>query len=159
MKTVKIVFTKPKNRIFPVFSWIIRMYLGTQYSHVAIKFSSESLNRDIIYEAVGSGVRFVGKRVWEKKIEEVVSYQIDVKYCNYTTIMQYCIDHAGIEYGLLQNIGIFIVDVFKLKKNPFRHGKNCSEVIAEILTLEGFEFNKSMELVTPKDIQAVLEKD
>jgi len=70
--------------------------------------------------------------------------------------MQYCIDHAGQEYGLMQNIGIFLSEVLGWKKNPWRSGKNCSELIAAILQVEGYEFDKSLDLITPKDIDEVL---
>jgi hypothetical protein len=156
MKTITIGFSKPKNKIFPIFSWIIRAYLKTPYSHVYIKFQSDSLNRDIIYEAVGNGVRFVGTNEWKKHAEEVKSYELNIKECNYVSIMQYCIDHSGQKYGLAQNVGIFLADVFNWKNNPFRAGKNCSELIAEILQVEGYKFTKPLNLVTPKDIDEVL---
>jgi uncharacterized protein YycO len=133
------------------------MYQGwTDYSHVYVEFYSETLNRPLIYEAVGSGVRFVGQKYWQKHAQEVVSYTIQVQKSNYVAMMQWCVDHEGTDYGFMQNIGIFISNIFGWKKNPWRKGSNCSEIIAEILKLEGYKINKDSNLLTPRDIEKIL---
>jgi len=158
MEQITIGFSKPQNRSFPIASWLVRWYQKTEYSHVFLKFSSETLNREIIYEAVGQGIRFVGNNEWKVYAKEIKSYTIDVQRCNYITIMQYCIDHAGMEYGYLQNIGIVLADWLGLKKNPFKSGKNCSELLADILRVEGYFLDKEVNLITPKDIDELLQR-
>ena len=156
MRTITIGFSKPKKMWFPIASWLIRWYQSTKYSHTYLSFNSPSINRDIIYEAVGGGVRFVGNTFWKEHAETTHSYTLDIKECNYITIMQYCIDHAGLDYGFLQNIGIYISNLFNLKHNIFKKGKNCSEVIAEILHVEGYKFDKEFDLIMPSDIDKAL---
>jgi hypothetical protein len=156
MKTITIGFSKSKKR-FAIGSWAIRAFQGTKYSHVYIKFKSDSLQRVLIYEAVGAGLRFIGTKVWESHAEEVVSFSIDIDQENYLTLMRYCVDNAGTEYGFTQNIGIAICELLRLKNNPFKKGKNCSEVVGEMLKLEGFSFVKETNLLTPKDIYEVLD--
>ncbi len=158
ISTITIGFSKPKNRLLPIASWLIRLYEKTPYSHVYVRFYSESINRTLVYEAVGEGVRFVGLKEWELKAEEVASFTLPVKKCNATTLLQYCVDHAGEEYGFWQNVGIVIADVFRMRKNPFRRGKNCSEAIGDLLRMEGYELPKEPNLLTPKDIYQILSK-
>lgn len=155
---ITIGFSKSKKK-FAIGSWAIRLYQNTEYSHVYLKFHSEALNRVLIYEAVGGGVRFIGSSAWEKQAIEVASFDLDIKQCNYVTLLQFCVDHAGLEYGFLQNIGLLFCDLFKMKENPFKKGKNCSEMVAEILKLEGVVINKDFNLVTPKDIFEVLSEN
>lgn len=156
MKTVTVGFSKSTKK-FAIGSVLIRWYMGTPYSHVYLKFKSQSLDRTLIYEAVGAGVRFIGANRWSGHAEEVSSFEIQVSDDNYTKLMQYCVDNAGIEYGFWQNLGIVVANVCKLKKNPLTDGSNCSEAIGEILELEGYKINKDLNLLTPKDIHLILE--
>jgi hypothetical protein len=152
-------FSKPKNRLFPIGSWLIRLYLGTSYSHVYLKFNSNSLRRNLIYEAVGTGgVRFVGSQMWSNQAEELESFTLNLSASRKKLILIHCVDMAGYKYGWLQNIGILIARLLKLKRNPFKKGKNCSEAIADILALEGYTFNMEHDLVTPRDIYEALKK-
>lgn len=157
---ITIGFSKPSNKFFPIFSWAVRAVLKTPYSHVYMKFHSDSLSRDIIYEAVGKGVRFVGLKQWSKKAIPVKEFQIDINQEQYLRLMQYCIDMSGISYGTVQNLGTFIAMVFNLKKNPFENGNSqivCSELIADILEQLGYKFEEDKDIITPKDIYQALE--
>lgn len=155
--TVTIGFSRPKNHKFPIGSWLIRLHQRTPYSHCYIRFYSESLNRTLVYEAVGTGgVRFVGYKRWSEKAEEIKSYTIKAKKCNSTTMMQNFVDEAGEDYGHMQNIGIFLGNIFGWKNNPWRRGANCSEIVGRFLKAEGYEVKKSLDLLTPKDIDSIL---
>ena len=155
MKSITIGFSRSR-KILPIGSWLIRLYQKTSYSHVYIKFYSESLNRALIYEAVGSGVRFIGTRIWEKHAEEVFSYTFKIKECNSITTLQSLVDDAGLDYGFLQNVGIFLADILGWKSNPWKKGRNCSEVVGKLLKSEGFVVDKPLDLLTPKDIHTIL---
>jgi uncharacterized protein YycO len=158
ISTITIGFSRPKGRFFPVGSWLIRLHQRTPYSHCYIRFYSESINRTLVYEAVGSGVRFVSLNMWEKHAEEVESFTLPVKKCNAVSLLQYCVDHAGDDYGWAQNLGLFLANVFGWTKNPWRKGKNCSEAIADILEVEGYKLSKSHDLASPRDIYELLKE-
>jgi uncharacterized protein YycO len=151
MKTITIGFSKSKKK-FAVGSWLIRWYMETPYSHVYVKFHSESLNRTLIYEAVGSGVRFVGMSKWSSHAEEVATFDIQVSDDKYLELIRYCIDNAGVEYGFMQNIGIVLSGLFKEKFNRFNKGMNCSETSYNIGELAGLNLQKDKNLITPKDL-------
>lgn len=159
MKTITIGFSSPLNNPFPIYSWIIKLLYNTPYSHTYMKFHSESLDRDIIYESVGVGVRFVGAKFWEQHAEIIKEFELYVTEEQYKTLMTYCVDHAGIEYGKLQAIGIYVAKLFKMITNPFKNGEDllvCSEVIGKILSQLGYTIDKDFDLLTPKDIYEIL---
>lgn len=155
MKTITIGFSRSTKK-FAIGSLLIRSYMCTPYSHVYLKFKSNSLDRTLIYEAVGAGVRFIGVNKWKEHAEEVYSFDIQISDENYTKLMQYCVDNAGIEYGFIQNLGILYANLMNMVRNPVDDGKNCSEAIGEILRLEGYKIDKDLNLLTPKDIYLLL---
>lgn len=153
---IQIVFTKPRT-FLPIFSYAIRAYQRSEYSHVAI-ILTDKRGREFVYEAVGSGIRFVAKKVWLEKVSIVSMFTLKVSPYEYRVLMDYCIENAGLEYGFMQNIGVVIANIFNMKSNPFKKGKNCSEVLAEILIRLGYKISKPLDLVTPKDIFILLEE-
>lgn len=151
MHTVTIGFSKSKKPC-AIGSKLIRWYMKTPYSHVYLKFKSTSLNRTLIYEAVGSGVRFIGESKWKEHAEEVQAFDIQINNDKYLELLQYCVDNAGAEYGFMQNIGIVLAGLFKEKFNRFTKGMNCSENTYNIADLLGIEIGKDKNIVTPKDL-------
>src|SRR5258708_2144045 len=101
MKTIKVGFSRPKAWFVP-FSWLIRLCLKTPYSHVYIKTHSDSLNRDIIYQASGLQVNFVGNILFESKENIVKEFSLDISDEIYTNMMQDSIDIAGGPYSMWQ---------------------------------------------------------
>lgn len=159
MKTIAIGFSKPKNMLFPVISWGIRLYMRTPYSHAYMKFHSDSLDRDIVYESVGHGVRFVGSKFWNKHAESVCEYQVQITDESYKRLMQFCIDNAGKEYSVWQNVGVVAADILNLKTNPFSTGieeTNCAEEVCRALETVGYKFDKPLDLITPRDLCEIL---
>jgi hypothetical protein len=155
MKIVTIGFSKSIKPFAPG-SAAIRWYMGTPYSHVYLKFEAPNLERTLIYEAVGSGVRFIGADRWATHAQEVDSFKLEITDEAYKQIMQYCVDNAGIDYGLIQNFGILIASAFNMDKNPSKEGENCSEAIGGMLELIGYIINKDLNLLTPRDIHNIL---
>lgn len=155
MKTITIGFSKSKKKI-AIGSWAIRAYMKTEYSHTYLGFYSASLDRNLKYEAVGSGVRFIGENQWKDHAIEVKKYDIQISDANYIELMQNCVGNASIDYGFWQNIGVVVAAICRLKKNPFNSGFNCSELVGRILKNEGYKIEKDLNLLTPKDIDIIL---
>lgn len=155
MKTLTIGFSKSKKK-FAIGSWLIRWYLQTEYSHTYLGFYSSSLDRNLKYEAVGGGVRFIGEKEWQYHAQEICRYDISVSDEEYLEVLRYCVDNSGQDYGFMQNIGIVIANILKLEKNIWSKGDNCSELVGRLLELKGYSFNKELNLLTPKDIENAL---
>lgn len=157
MKTITIHFTS-STKFLPIGCWVIKSYMHTSYSHVAFEFATNR-GKELVYEAVGVGVRYISKAIWLENVKIQESYIITMSDDQYNQLMDFCIDHAGVKYGYLQNIGIFVADLLKLKKNPFDMKEEvCSEILGEILIQLGYVFNKTADLLTPKDIEVELKK-
>jgi hypothetical protein len=141
----------------------IKFYLGTDYSHVYVKFKSESLNRTMIYHAAHGMVHFIEEANFLKTNKVIKEYTLEISDELLIKLKQRCIDLAGIEYGFDELPKIVINDIcinLNIKyKVVDSKGYICSELVADILeeTLE-VKFNKPKNLITPKDIDTYLEK-
>lgn len=159
MKNIIIGFSKPKNHPFPIFSWLIRLYEKTAYSHVYIRWQTDLTDQNLCYQASGSSVHFLGSKKFNESIDVIEEYSIEISDAKYKDMVRFCIDNAGYEYGLMQAIGIFIVDLFSLQTNPWKKGYICSELVASMLQSQLLvTIDKDLQLITPKDINVVCKK-
>lgn len=160
MRIIEFVFSEPINIQIPIYSYAIKKFENTDYSHVSMHFRSESLDRTIIYEAVGPGVRFIGKKLWDEHAKIIKSFKVEVTEECYIRIMQHCVDTAGMKYGFKIALGMFLAKTFNLKENPYTEPdiKVCSKAIGELLKEAGYVIGKSFDLLDPKDIFEILER-
>lgn len=159
MKKLYIGFSKPRNKKFPIISWLIRLFENTPYSHVYIRWNSDYLERSIIYQASGSSVNFEEGRNFIKKNEILTEFELLVSEDIEKNIKQKAMDLCNISYGIKQISGLLLVKLFKLFnkniQNPFSDGSAtyvCSELVADLLIVTDFESDKSLDNITPKDI-------
>lgn len=164
MQTVTIGFSKPKGKKFPIFSWIIRLVDWTPYSHVYLRWDSKYLERTLVYEASGTTVHFVEGSRFDKRIEVVHQYPIEVTDAQKKKMVQKAVDFSNAPYGIKQVAGIGIVKLARLFgkdiKNPFSDGSAtwvCSEIVNDVLKDLGMDVGVHRDNVTPKDIQKFLE--
>lgn len=162
MTKITIGFSKPKS--FKIHAWLIMKIDNSSFDHAYLKFHSINLNRDIIYQAIGKGVEFIGSTLFDVNSQPIEEYSLDVEDDNYLKLMQFCVDNAGISYGFLQVIGAGIVKIMskfgKTIENPFYDGTDtefCSEVVARCLdTVDPKQFNLKAENITPKDLNELV---
>lgn len=139
---ITIGFSRHKG--FAPLSWLIRLCEGTSFSHAYLRFRSESLDRDMIYQATGSGVNFVGTVLFEQTAQVVEEYSIEIDDATRKKLLQWCVDNAGKPYGRMQILGISLVMLAKLVKlrirNPFPNGNGayvCCELVYAALEYIG----------------------
>jgi len=123
-----------------VVSKAIKVLDRSRFSHVYIKWHSDSIDRDIIYQASGTMVNFMGVTEFRKHSTPVEEIKLTVTDDQFRRCLQFCIDNAGVPYGLKQLIGMGYVRVLRLfgvkMKNPLRDGRAtyvCSELISSLL--------------------------
>ncbi len=163
MKKIIIGFSRPKGVTCPCFSWAIRAYQGwTDYSHCYIKFHSKSLDRDIVYQASGLQVNFIGNLFFEDHVHVIKEFEIEITDKDYRKIMQLSVDNAGKPYSLMQILGMLYAEIFGTMPEVFKDGDQkyiCSELVGEILVKYcNYEFDKDLETLSPKDIFDALSK-
>ncbi|HLD91720.1 MAG TPA: hypothetical protein VI911_12035 [Patescibacteria group bacterium] len=155
MKKMIIGFSRPKGKAFPWFSWVIRAKQGfTRYSHVYVKFSSLSIQREIIYQASGTQVNYIGSVLFYKHVHVVEEFEIEISDEQYLKMMQYMVDNAGKPYSI-KNI---LANVFRSEKLlDGDEGFVCSELAGDILEkFKGLVFDKPLDIIQPKDVYIVL---
>jgi len=160
MRTVYIEFTAPKK--CNPFSCAIKAVEGTEYSHVRLRWVN-GWGAEMVYEASGTSVKFIGPiALQDLHVEILHSYRFDLSDEHYRKLLQLCIENAGVNYGYLQILGILLVRIFDLQKNPLSSGRKsqvCSEIVGRFLQeVLGIGYQLNLDTAGPKAIQSVLEK-
>jgi hypothetical protein len=158
MKELIIGFSH-STKTFSPFSKAIRLWDGTEYSHVYFQFRSDKYDVDMIYQASSTMLNYMSKDVFLQHNQVVCEIKIFITEEQYFKIMKDCMISAGLEYGVKQIFGIFIADSFNLDQNIFADPEKyvCSEWVAEELEYLGYKFTKPLDLIKPKDVYKALQ--
>lgn len=132
---VNVEFTRPKRKLFPLFSWAVRAIERTPYSHVRLTWLSTS-GEPLIYEASGASVKFIGRHAADQhEVEVLEAYTFNLEKEQYKRLIG-LFRFAGVRYGVLQILGIGLAKWLNLDKNPLSKGSKqqvCSELVAYFL--------------------------
>jgi hypothetical protein len=158
-KTIHIDFTSPKSKL-AILSWAIRKIERCEYSHLRLRWLGMGQKIPIVYEASGSEVKFLGPMAQEKRHVNVIkSYQFHLNQDQYYKTVEFCIKYAGVEYGKMQLLGMGLVRLFGLKKNPFGNGQVCSELVGKFLKeVMLWELELDLDVAGPKEIMEAIDK-
>lgn len=162
---LQVGFSKPKRRC-PVLSWAIRLVEKTDYSHVFIRWKSDWLEREIVYEAAGAMVSFKEGKRFNKKSEIVHLYEIECSDASRKRVIQFAMDNSGAPYGVKQLLGLGWVRLMRAfnkdVRNPFSDGKAtwvCSELVSEVLRELDYNIPIQSDNISPKDIFDILQNN
>jgi len=149
---ISVGFSRHKG--FAPISWLIMLCERTNFSHAYIRIRSESLDRELIYQATGSGVNFVGSVLFEQTAQVVEEYRVEIPDEDRRKLLQWCVDNAGKPYGKLQILGLAMIRLAKLVgiriRNPFPNGTGayvCCELVSGAL--------EHLGLAEPTDLDQV----
>lgn len=137
MNLITIGFSRPKKPT--LFSKAIMAILGTNYSHIYVRFKSLKYGRDLIYQASHLMVNFMGGTRFEEQNFIVTEFSIPVDEELYVKIMQFCIDNAGVPYAIMIALGMWLQHALaKVKiriENPWKNSEGyvCSTLVAYLL--------------------------
>lgn len=156
-------FSKPKNKIFPWFSWLIRLYQNTEYSHVYIRWEARGISENICYQASGSQVNFIGSDVFAKEIQPIFEYEMlqDLSVEQRRNLFKFAISKAGKPYGIKEVFGLLYSRFIDNSHNKLDDEEHyiCSELISTILKDElEVDLGKEASMTMPVDIQKYLDK-
>lgn len=155
MRKLTIGFSKPKNKIFPIFSWLIRLYEGTPYSHVWVRWQT-SVGPSVCYHAAHTTLHFLSDRCFERAITVVESFDFEVSDEAFNRMLKYSLETCGNDYALAGVLIVPILEFFKIKKNPFDVGDKdqyCAELVCRILgQIEGQDLTFDPDRVKLKEI-------
>lgn len=135
MRKITFGFSKPKNKIFPIFSWLIRWYEKTPYSHVYLRWET-SYGPKICYHAAHTTLHFLSELQFDKEIITVEDFELEVSEEAYKQVMLYCLKTCGREYGLWEVFGVALSEKLGLNFNLFKTGDReqfCAELAYRVL--------------------------
>lgn len=153
MKTIIVGFSHSTKKFAP-FSKALQHWDNVPYSHVYFQFHADKHDVDMVYQASSNMLNYMSKPVFLSINAVVEEIEIQVSDSDYNKLMKSCMESAGLEYALLQVVGIAIADIFNLDKNILSNPDKyvCSEWVAEQLEHLGYKFDKPLDLIKPKDI-------
>jgi hypothetical protein len=162
MQTLTIGFSKAKSK-WKILSTLIRWLEGTEFSHVFIRWNSEYLQRDVIYQASGSMVHFMEGKRFDSINQTVDKFDILLSDATRKKVIQFAMDQAGAPYSVKQLVGLGLAKLMNSLgfkgSNPFKDGRShyiCCELVAEVLIELGYSISQNLDEITPKDIYELL---
>lgn len=132
---------------------LIMWHLGTDYSHVYIRFNVPQLGRELVFQAAHGSVHliayehFIDTNIAVKEVPLSLSNEQFIEFTNNA------IELLQQPYSILELVQIFLSDIsggrIHFENAP---GFICSELTGKMLTDLGHKFNKELWMLTPKDI-------
>lgn len=160
MKRFRVGFSKPRKKLFPIFSWAIRLFEGTEYSHVYMRWQTQ-WGTWICYQASGTALNFMGEKAFIHGLDIIEEFEMSCEDEAWDRTMEYCTRLSGTSYGLKGAIGMAVSFIFGKSKNVFSDGEEtqyCVELIARLLADLGYNFNKDAEMIRLKDLNGYIRK-
>lgn len=167
-KIILVGFSKAKSWTLGWFvSKMIRIFLGTPYSHVYIQIFDRGV--PLIFEASWTGVRYTTLERFKKRNDIVDVFFLKSSEQDINSIKRTCNAMVGTEYAYLQLLGFPIRRLLRnmfgisIDNNPVSRGLGrqvCSETVGLILQHHWkYKFEVSADLLTPKDIHKAVMKN
>ena len=131
------------------------------FSHVARATEIRDWGKRYFQASEGS-VNYEYEEFFLKKHEIVHEYVIEIPKELDKKIKEACYKQAGNKYGMMQNFGIFVTDIYyKLFKkdipNPWKKFFNCSEVLyTECFKIMIPDLKYSRDKIKPHQIQEIV---
>jgi len=155
VRKITVGFSRPRAWFKP-FSWAIRLVERTKYSHVYLRAYSEGLDVDLIYQASGAQVNFMGIKNFQNHAVSLVEFEAEITEEKHKAFMKWAIMNSGAKYSLKQPLGILLVKLFNLRNNPFDNGRYawvCSELVGFVLgSFLDMEIKENLETIGPRGI-------
>lgn len=154
MKTFYVVLVKPKAKFVP-FSWIIRLFQGTKYSHCEFNFNIS--NRNMYYGAVKPSVRLSNEHYFLEKYEIIKKFSITLEDELFGEIRAMVMEYSNSPYPVLETICLGISKLFGLKKNFYCDSRylKCSELLVRFLSKVA-DIKRDPEMTDVRDVDMVL---
>lgn len=155
---VYIGFSEPKGNFNP-FAWIIKKVIARPYDHVYIRFPGVSSGKDLIFQASKSMVNLYSSRIFNDQNTSIKEYEINCSMDQYIALWAFIDDNLGTPYSLIEDFGILLMKVFKLKKQPFNRGMSaqfCSKLGVIVCQIMGIVILDDPSTVDPSRLDYIL---
>ncbi len=155
MKTITLGFSKPKG--FKVFSFLIRKFEDTPYSHSYVIINSEYIERRYVFQASGTTVNYESLDNFLAHADPISEFEFEIDEEKYKEILRYCIDNANKSYSLRSIVQIVWKRLFgsRLLRGDNNAKFICSELAYEVLKRITDVPAVNPDLVTPKELYEI----
>lgn len=126
---VQVIQCKPRMR-FPIVGWLIQAFQKTNYSHYALRFGTT------VVDATSKDVRIQSVDYFLSHYEITNRFYLKTA-ASEADIFNWAVRISNRKYGFLQIVGIAMMVMGIVKKNPFGKGYKdliCNEVIISFIT-------------------------
>lgn len=157
MKKIVIGFSRNKTSKL---SRLIMAVERTSFSHTYLRFHSDKYDRDLIYQASGLAVNFMGPQIFKYHNIVVEEFEFEISNEVYTKMMRFAIDNCGKPYSIKSLFGIGYKKLMgflgKDVRNPFRDGEQsyvCSELVSDVIRFFlDKKIGDSLDDISPLDL-------
>jgi len=140
---------------FKPFSWAIRIFDNTEYSHAYIKLSNRHFNDYDIYQASKGSVNHVVEKTLLEENEVVAEFSLPIDSEEKKALINLIRYKLGKPYSIRTILGIFFAR-FGIKWKRFLDGEEayiCSELVARVLKSSGkMPMDIDVDQATPKQL-------
>jgi hypothetical protein len=162
MRQIDIVFTKSRKKI-PILGTLIRLWMCKPYSHVARRLIVPGFEHASYFQANEGKVNYEYAPHFLRENQIVKEYSFEVENKVYSEIARNCWTAKGENYGYMQNLGIFLVNLaamIGLKiKTPWKKGRNCSEILYVSVFKQMYpELDYNPDTIRPDDIENIIKE-
>lgn len=153
MKKLRVGFSKPKGKCFPIFSWAIRAYERTPYSHVYIRWQTK-WGTWLCYHAASTMLHFLGESSFARHITVVEEFEFDVTDEQFDRLMQFCTKYVGSDYAINEVLKIPLWDLGVSSPSTDDPWKQyCAELVLRAFgEMEGKSLTQNADRVKLKEI-------
>ena len=165
MDTLIVGFSRPSGWFEP-FSWLIRLAYWSRFSHAYVRLTIDDLDREIIFQASGTAVNFIGSDLFDSREVIFKEFKFPISSDKKKALLQFAIDQLGKPYGVKGILGMGLVRIGELLgikiNNPFTYDQSsdfCSEMTAYILeNYEGVTISTPVANLAPKNLFKIVNK-
>jgi len=160
MATDNLIIGFSRSSGFKPFSWAIRLFEGSKYSHTYVKLYNRHFNDFDIYQASKGMVNHVVEENFLKENTMVAEFSIPIEPKAKLELINLIRYKLGKPYSTLTIIGIFLAK-FGIKSRRFFKGEDsyiCSELVARALKESGLlpvEVHLDVDKATPKQLYEI----
>jgi hypothetical protein len=156
-------FSRP-SRFNPISS-AIREVERTPYSHNYVRFYSASIDRWLVYHASHTSLHFLSWETFQKQNKILEEWEVTGTALQKVEALQFCVDNAGLPYGVLEIVGMGIIRLAKAwfdirMNNPLSgvvKSQVCSEVALRVLAIYSLDIKEEwFKNEGPRKVREVL---
>lgn len=154
---VYVGFAKPNGGFVP-FAWLIQWVERRTYDHCYIRFQ-EPTGDWMIFQASGMAVNLYNLNIWSSVNIPVKEYEIDITDQQFASLWAFIKSNLGVPYSLIEDFGILLMKIFKLKSNPYGKGMSaefCSQLASNVCKLLGIPISEDSDSIDPSELDQIL---